>query len=97
MDLDLLLGVVGVLKPCPVVVDVPPDRADGGPPQVLAKRRVCEWRVQVPVDQVLSLEPRDDIAVECPLMHLGHHVVHGFAVAERLVHWRVEAVHEAGA
>jgi len=38
----------------------------------------CGSHTQVPVDR--------------PLVHLGHHVVNGLAVAERLVNREVEAV-----
>ena len=58
VDLDLLLGVEGVLQPGPVLRDVPPDRADRGPPQVRAERGVRERRVQVPIDQLFRVKVR---------------------------------------
>ena len=93
-DLDLLLGVQGVLQPGPVLLDVPPDGADRGAPQVGSQGRIRERRVQVLVDQVIGVQAGDDVAVDGALVDLGHHVVDGLAVAEGLVDRRVEAVQE---
>ena len=60
----------------------------------LAQGRVCERGVQVPIDQVLGVQAGDDVAVDGALVHLGHHVVDGLAVAEGLMDRRVEAVQE---
>ena len=74
--------------------EVAADGADRGPAQVRPERGVGERRVQVPVDQVLGVKVGDDVAVDRPLVDLGHHVVDGLAVAERLVDRRVEPVEE---
>ena len=93
-DLDLLLGVQGVLQPGPVLLHVPPDGADRGAAQVGAQGRICERGVQVLVHQVIGVQAGDDVAVDGALVDLGHHVVDGLAVAEGLVDRRVEPVQE---
>ena len=73
---------------------VAPDGADRGPAQVGPQRGIGERRVQVPVHQVFGVQAGDDVAVDGPLVDLGHHVVDGLAVAEGLVDRRVEPVQE---
>ena len=91
-DLDLLLGVESVLQAAPVLLDVTPDGADRGPPQVGPQGGVSERRVQVLVDQVVGVQAGDDVAVDGPLVDLRHHVMDRLAVAQGLVHRRVEPV-----
>ena len=94
-DLDLLLGVKGVRQPGPVFAP-----RTAGRRWIAARRRsarsgrIGERGVQVLVHQVIGVQAGDDVAVDGALVDLGHDVVDGLAVAERLVDRRVEAVQE---